>query len=159
MRNLLSHDSETSSSLASSAWLFGRRRRESRTNVTSGGVSMPAIIRQHFAGVSTTTLPAVCEMLPAPMNHAAKHHAAAIAARNLTAWMAMHPILNTPAAVAKRAGIAERTVRNIRAGAHAQQLDKLEAVAGAFNKPVWELLFDADLDRERLFSRLVDPSR
>lgn len=92
------------------------------------------------------------------MNPPVKHHAAAVAARNLSAWMVAHPLLKTPAAVAKRAGVSERTVRNIRRGAHSQQLDKLEAVASAFHRPVWELLFDADAERERLFARLVNPS-
>jgi len=92
------------------------------------------------------------------MNNAAKPHASAVAARNLSAWMSAHPLLRTPAAVTKRAGVSERTVRNIRRGAHAQQLDKLEAVAAAFQRPVWELLFDVNSERERLLDRLLKPS-
>ncbi len=69
-------------------------------------------------------------------------------ASNLSRLMDSTPDLDTGPKLAKRAGISQRSISNMtradQPGTNAPNIDKIEAVAGAFRLEAWQLLCDED---------------
>lgn len=61
-------------------------------------------------------------------------------ARNLDALMKAHADMRSQAAVARRAGIDQRTVGRILHTKHAPTLQQIDKLASAFGMPAWQLL-------------------
>lgn len=78
-------------------------------------------------------------------------------AQNVTAQMKRQRL--TTAALAKRAGVAPKTLNNVLNGRHAPQLDVLVKIAKGLKVELWQLWlpeFPADMAHDQLFPKLIE---
>ncbi|MEM5449871.1 helix-turn-helix domain-containing protein [Paraburkholderia guartelaensis] len=67
-----------------------------------------------------------------------------VLAANIRRLLETHPILNTQAALAKRAGIAQSSIARVISAAVHPQLDVIESIAAAFKVSIADLLTEGD---------------